>query len=90
MHKGGNKLTGKVMSRFDIFQMMSGDRRRLGLPYSTCCPTFRATGIKDVFAERRYTRHAQTIANYESPRTTKLYSRIPEELSQDEIPKIEI
>jgi hypothetical protein len=32
--------------------------------------------------------HGQTIANHESPRTTKLYDRTREELSLDEMEKI--
>jgi hypothetical protein len=32
--------------------------------------------------------HAQTIANHESPRTTKLYDRTREELSAEEIGRI--
>jgi hypothetical protein len=32
--------------------------------------------------------HAQTIANHESPRTTKLYDRTREELSFDEVARI--
>jgi hypothetical protein len=32
--------------------------------------------------------HAQTIANQESPRTTKLYDRTREELTADEIGRI--
>jgi len=32
--------------------------------------------------------HAQTIANHESPRTTKLYDRTSEELSLDEVERI--
>jgi integrase/recombinase XerD len=50
------------------------------MPYSTCCQTFRATGINGGTLE-----HTQTIANHESPRTTKLYDRTIEELSLDEM-----
>jgi hypothetical protein len=34
--------------------------------------------------------HAQTIANHESPRTTKLYDRTREELTAEEIGRIRI
>src|SRR5260370_9207989 len=34
----GDKLTDNPMTRFDVLHMS-------GLPYSTCCHTFRATGI---------------------------------------------
>jgi hypothetical protein len=51
------------------------------LPYSTCCHTFRATGITTYLQNGGTLEHAQTIANHESPRTTKLYDRTREELS---------
>jgi integrase len=44
VHKGDN-LTGNAISRFDIFQMIKRRAKEAGLPYSTCCHTFRATGI---------------------------------------------
>ena len=53
----------------------------VGLPYSTCCHTFRATGITTYLQNGGTLEHAQTIANHESPRTTKLYDRTREELS---------
>ena len=58
-------------------------------PYSTCCHTFRATGY-NLSAERPQLEHAQTIANHESPRTTKLYDRTREELSFEEVERINI
>jgi integrase len=48
LHKGDN-LTPNAMSRFDIFQMIKRRAKEAGLPYSTCCHTFRATGITTYF-----------------------------------------
>jgi len=42
--KGGH-LGGRAMSRFDVFHMIKRRAAAAGLPYSTCCHTFRATGI---------------------------------------------
>ena len=44
MHKG-DRLTDKAMTRFDVFHMIKRQAKLAGLPYSTCCHTFRATGI---------------------------------------------
>jgi integrase len=44
IHKG-NKLTGNSMTRSDILYMIKRRARDAGLPYSTCCHSFRATGI---------------------------------------------
>jgi integrase/recombinase XerD len=71
MHKG-DKLMGTPMTRFDIFQMIKRRAKAAALPYSTCCHTFRATGITTYLQNGGTLEHAQTIANHESPRTTKL------------------
>jgi integrase/recombinase XerD len=62
--------------------------KETGLPYPTCGHTFRATGITTYLLNGGTLEHAQTIANHESPRTTKLYDRTREKLSFDEIERI--
>jgi integrase/recombinase XerD len=42
------------------------------LPYSTCCHTFRATGITTHLQNGGTLEHAQQIVAHEAPRTTKL------------------
>ena len=75
-------------SRFDVFHMIKRRAKAAALPYSTCCHTFRATGITTYLENGGTLEHAQTIANHESPRTTKLYDRTREELSFDEVARI--
>jgi Phage integrase family len=89
MHKG-DKLMGTPMTRFDVFQMIKRRAKAASLPYSTCCHTFRATGITTYLQNGGTLEHAQTIANHESPRTTKLYDRTREELSLEEIERVKI
>jgi integrase/recombinase XerD len=83
-------LGDKAMSRFDVFHMIKRRAKAAALPYSTCCHTFRATGITTYLENGGTLEHAQTIANHESPRTTKLYDRTREELSLEEIGRIRI
>ena len=90
MHKGDNSLTDKPMTRFDVFQMIKRRAKAAALLYSTCCHTFRATGITTYLQNGGTLEHAQTIANHESPRTTKLYDRTREELSLEEIERVKI
>jgi integrase len=78
------------MSRFDVLHMIKRRGEAAGLPYSTCCHTFRATGITTCLQNGGTLEHAQTIANHESPRTTKLYDRTLEELSFEEVERIKI
>jgi integrase/recombinase XerD len=40
----GERLGEKAMSRFDVFHIIKRRAKVAGLPYSTCCHTFRATG----------------------------------------------
>jgi integrase/recombinase XerD len=86
----GERLGEKAMSRLDVFHMIKRRAKAVGLPYSTCCHTFRATGITTYLENGGTLEHAQTIANHESPRTTKLYDRTREELSFDEVARIKL
>ncbi len=63
-------------------------RGSLKLHNTTCCHTFRATGITTYLENGGTLEHAQAIANHESPRTTKLYDRTREELTFDEVARI--
>ena len=84
------RLGEKAMSRFDVFHMIKHRAKAAALPYSTCCHTFRATGITTYLENGGTLEHAQTIANHESPRTTKLYDRTREKLSFDEVARIRL
>ncbi len=86
----GDKLSDNPMTRFDVLHMIKRRAQAASLPYSTCCHTFRATGITTYLENGGTLEHAQTIANHESPRTTKLYDRTREELSFDEVERIKI
>ncbi len=52
--------------------------------------TFRATGITAYLANGGALEHAQEMAAHESPRTTKLYGRTKERLTQDEVERIRL
>ena len=60
------------------------------LPSSTCCHTFRATGITAYLENGGTIENAQAIAAHESPRTTKLYDRTSDEITLDEVERIAI
>jgi site-specific recombinase XerD len=52
--------------------------------------TVRATGITAYLANGGALEHAQEMAAHESPRTTKLYDRTKERLTQDEVERIRL
>ena len=51
---------------------------------------FRATGITAYLSNGGALEHAQEMAAHESPRTTKLYDRTKERLTQDEVERIRL
>jgi integrase len=53
--------------------MLPAPARDAALPYSTCCHSFRTTGITAYLQNGGTLEHAQQIAAHQSPRTTKLY-----------------
>ena len=85
--KGGN-LTTSPITRSDVLYMIKRRAKAASLPYSTCCHTFRATGITNYLQNGGTLEHAQQIAAHQSPRTTKLYDRTKDEISLDEVERI--
>jgi integrase/recombinase XerD len=82
------QLTGRRLHRLEVLAMIKRRARQAGLPQTTCCHTFRATGITTYLQNGGTIEHAQQIANHESPRTTKLYDRTNDAISLDEIERI--
>lgn len=83
-------LTDRGLYRQDVLRMIKRRVRAAGLPESTRCHTFRATGITAYLENGGTVEKAQAIAAHESPRTTKLYDRTSDKLTLDEIEKIGI
>jgi integrase/recombinase XerD len=84
------KLTENPMTRTDVLRMVKRRALEAGLPSSTCCHTFRATGITAYLENGGTIENAQAIAAHESPRTTKLYDRTSDEITLDEVERIAI
>jgi site-specific recombinase XerD len=84
------KITANAMARTDVLRMVKRRALAAGLPSSTCCHTFRATGITAYLEAGGTVENAQLIAAHESPRTTKLYDRTGDEITLDEVERIAI
>ena len=82
--------SGRPMNRIDVLRMVKRRALAAGLPFSTstCCHTFRATGITVYLENGGTIENAQAIAAHESPRTTKLYDRTGDEITLDEVERI--
>src|ERR1019366_6920441 len=84
------RITENPMTRTDVLRMVKRRAIEAGLPSSTCCHTFRATGITAYLENGATIENAQAIAAHESPRTTKLYDRTSDEITLDEVERIAI
>ena len=82
------RLTDSTMYREDVLRMIKRRAEDAGLPATTCCHTFRATGITAYLENGGTIENAQAIAAHESPRTTKLYDRTSDEITLDEVERI--
>ncbi len=83
-------LPQNAMSRRDALRMVKRRSLSAGLSGRVCCHTFRATGITAYLDNGGTIENAQAIAAHESPRTTKLYDRTGDEITLDEIERIQI
>ena len=86
----GRRLTGRALSRRLVLAMIKRRAAAVDLPPSTCCHTFRATGITASLSNGGTLEHAQQIAGHASPKTTKLYDRTADTITVDEIERIVI
>ena len=88
--RSGRRLSGRSLTRRVVLAMIKRRAAAAGLPASTCCHTFRATGITAYLSNGGTLEHAQQIAGHASPRTTKLYDRTADTVTLDEIERIVI
>ena len=81
----GAQLSGRPLTRRVVLAMIKRRAAAAGLPLSTCCHTFRATGITAYLSNGGTLEHAQQIAGHASPKTTKLYDRTADTVTVEEI-----
>ncbi len=88
-HKA-DTLSELAMNQSDAWRMIRRRADAAGIAAPIGCHTFRATGITAYLANRGALEHAQEMTAHESPRTTKLYVRTKERLTQDEVERIRL
>jgi site-specific recombinase XerD len=88
-HKG-TALSDQPMTQPDAWRMIRRRAAAAGIAAPIGCHTFRATGITAYLSNGGALEHAQEMAAHESPRTTKLYDRTKERLTQDEVERIRL
>jgi len=83
-------LSDQPMDQKDAWRMIRRRAVAAGIHAQIGNHTFRATGITAYLGNGGALEHAQSMAAHESPRTTKLYDRTKDRLTQDEVEKIRL
>ena len=83
-------LTRTAIPQANAYSMIRRRAVAAGIKTRIGNHTFGATGITAYLKNGGTLEHAQQIAAHESPRTTKLYDRTSDQVSVDEIERIEI
>lgn len=86
----GRTLSGAPLPQATAWQMLQRRAADAGLDTAVCNHTFRATGITTYLKNSGTLERAATIANHSSTRTTQLYDRRPDDVTLDEVEKIQI
>lgn len=81
--------SGKPFHRNNILDMIKRRAKEAGLSSTTCCHTFRATGLTVYMENGGILQHAQRIAGHSDPRTTQLYIRTGDGVEMSELKKID-
>jgi site-specific recombinase XerD len=83
-------LSDQPMAQPDAWRMIRRRAVAVGIHAPIGNHSFRATGITAYLSNGGALEHAQEMAAHESPRTTKLYDRTKERLTQDEVERIRL
>jgi site-specific recombinase XerD len=86
----GTVLSEQPMTQPDAWRMIRRRAVAAGIHAPIGNHTFRATGITAYLSNGGALEHAQSMAAHESPRTTKLYDRTRERLTQAEVERIRL
>lgn len=81
-------LSQRPMAQPDVYRMIASRAEEAGVQTAIGCHSFRATGITEYLKAGGRLDVAQTMANHESPRTTALYDRREEKLTQCEVERL--
>ena len=84
------QLNGRRLPEDNALQMIKRRAGRAGLSATTCCHTFRATGITNYLENGVALETSRALAAHQSSQTTRLYDHSGNKVSLDEIERIRI
>jgi integrase len=88
--RGEPELSGRALSRVEAWQMVQRRSAAAGIDTHICNHTFRGTGITAYLENGGTLENAQRMAAHASTRTTQLYDRRRDDVTLDEVVKINI
>ena len=86
----GNTLSRSYLRTADVWRMIGRRGEQAHIKTVMGCHTFRATGITNYLEHDGTLEKAQQMAAHASPRTTKLYDRTKDQITLDEVERIQL
>jgi integrase/recombinase XerD len=83
-------LSGRPMSRQDVWKMVKRRCKAAGLPDDVCNHSFRATGITIHQQRGGDIQEAAKLAGHKNVRTTQLYNRAGREVARAEVERVQL
>jgi site-specific recombinase XerD len=88
--RGAPELSGRALTRIEAWAMIQRRAAAAGVETRICNHTFRGTGITAYLENGGTLENAQRMAAHASTRTTQLYDRRRDDVTLDEVVKINI
>ena len=82
------EFSDRALTQREALAMIGRRLKAAGIDAPAGCHSFRATGITVYMENGGTLERAQKMAAHSSPRTTKLYDRTADKVSQDEVERI--
>ena len=88
--KNRETIESRRLDRRSVLKLVEKRARTSGILKRVCCHSFRATGVTEYMNSGGTIEIAQRIAGHTSPATTRIYDRSEDQLTLEEIERVQI
>jgi integrase/recombinase XerD len=88
--KNRETLNWRRLDRRSVLKLVEKRAKASGILKRVCCHSFRATGVTEYMNSGGTIEIAQRIAGHTSPATTRIYDRSGDQLTLEEIERVQI
>ena len=88
--KNRETIESRRLDRRSVLKLVEKQARTSGILKRVCCHSFRATGVTEYMNSGGTIEIAQRIAGHTSPSTTRIYDRSRDQLTLEEIERVQI